>query len=311
MLSALEGRIAAVVSEAAAAGLSVIRPPAGFSGLQAGNRAVRIALAELGPGARSFNRETFSLLGSTESPAARRFVVLLLLARMEFLALPEDPQEPAPARRLLLEDISRIAHRLGAAEARDGTLFQSAAADPGFTVEAFELERGEVGDGTVEGAMRGELRYRVTTRIWPPGEPESLGRIDAVDPFIAGQPVDMRVARSVVAPGQTTEITIHGLGGRRLTQVDAGTRAPLQLAVSVASDLPLAERGSVVSGDTGAEDGVRLIAAAGPDTVLSYRAPADPGATRVEFVVVHLATPERRRGLVLGSVAIRLRPEAP
>jgi hypothetical protein len=77
----------------------------------------------------------------------------------------------------------------------------------------------------------------------------------------------------------------------------------------VASDLPPAQRGIVTSGTAGAETGVRIVAVTLPETVVDYQAPSgNLGATRVEFVSVYVATGDLRRGILLGSVAVRLQP---
>ena len=73
-------------------------------------------------------------------------------------------------------------------------------------------------------------------------------------------------------------------------------------------DVPPAERGSIPAGAAGNETGLRILEVAGPELLIPYQAPAgDPGPVgRVEYVAVHLATPDGGKGIYLGSAAIRL-----
>jgi hypothetical protein len=104
-------------------------------------------------------------------------------------------------------------------------------------------------------------------------------------------------------------VRIRGVGGERLVEIDPRTREPLELALTVVSDLPPNERGAITSGAAGLESGVRIVAVGDPETVAVYRAPAgELGATRAEAVAVHLATPEGARGLLLGSAPVLLVP---
>jgi hypothetical protein len=79
----------------------------------------------------------------------------------------------------------------------------------------------------------------------------------------------------------------------------------------VISDLPPALRGTITSGADGAEPGLRIVSAGAASTVITYAAPTgNLGATRNEFVALHLATPDGQRGVFLGSAAIQLVPKA-
>ena len=131
----------------------------------------------------------------------------------------------------------------------------------------------------------------------------------AIDAIVAALPLSIATDSPVVPTGGTTLVRIRGVGGERLVDTDPETREPLELALTVVSDLPPNERGAITSGAAGLETGVRIVPVADPETVAGYRAPAgELGATRAEAVAVHLATPEGGRGLFLGSAAVILVP---
>jgi hypothetical protein len=97
-----------------------------------------------------------------------------------------------------------------------------------------------------------------------------------------------------------------------LTDPATGATAPLALAVTVVSDLPAGLRGTIQSGDPGVETGVRIVPAGGAETIVSYHAPTGSlGAVRTEYVAFHLATPDKRTGVFLGSAAVNLIPAGP
>ena len=60
------------------------------------------------------------------------------------------------------------------------------------------------------------------------------------------------------------------------------------------------------------ELGVRIIPAGDAETVIAYHAPEGSlGTTRTEYVAIHMATPDNRRGVFLGSAAVNLLPKTP
>jgi hypothetical protein len=148
-------------------------------------------------------------------------------------------------------------------------------------------------------------------------EPDNLAQarqllledMSAVDSVLEILPIALHVDDPVVVAGATTTIRIRGVPGSRLLDVETRARGPLALALSVVSDLPPAQRGTIESGSAAAETGLRIVTAAGPEVAAVYRAPNDLGAVRFEAVSVHLATATSARGLFLGSAPILLRPE--
>lgn len=317
MLGDVESRIAAIVGNGVVTRthLKVVQPPQGAEQPAAGADFLRVSVSTIGPD-RKFEREHFQLSSTEETPTQRRVVPVAISAKLEFRLHPVLPDTgnagPAllAARTLLLEDISAVAHLLSANNIRTGDAFAPAAGDPGFRIRSFELVNGQVVPELVDDLLSGRLEYEVGVEIWPSVSAEELGRIDAVDSLILPQPYPITTDRPAVPVGETARIRIVGISQQRLAQVDAGTREPVDLAVRVASDLPLDQRGSIEGGRTGAETGLRIFASSSPETVVTYRAPTgDIGSTRTEYVTVHLATPEDGAGALLGSVALRLIPE--
>jgi hypothetical protein len=161
----------------------------------------------------------------------------------------------------------------------------------------------------VEDPFVAELGYVGSAIVWPPGPPTQEGLMRAIDTIIGVLPLAITADSPVVPAGGTTSVRIRGVGGERLVDTDPETHEPLELALTVVSDLPPDERGAITSGQPGLEVGVRIVAVSEPETVAAYRAPAgELGATRAEAVAVHLATPEGARGLFLGSAAVLLTP---
>ena len=75
------------------------------------------------------------------------------------------------------------------------------------------------------------------------------------------------------------------------------------------SDAPPARRGAISGGVAGTETGFRVIDVTLPETSIGYQAPASGiDRTRLEYVAIHLATPDGQRGVFLGSAAVRLEP---
>ena len=135
------------------------------------------------------------------------------------------------------------------------------------------------------------------------------GKILAIDTVSVALPVSIVASNPVLRAGQTAIVTTRSLPLSRLVTPTPATRAPLQLAVTVLSDVPPAQRGTITGGSAGQETGFRIIEVTPPQTAISYHAPAAAIArARVEYVAVHLATPEGHRGEFIGSIAMRLEP---
>lgn len=308
MLSELERKITAVVGDSLSGRphLTVLEAPAAAQGLQPGRGSVRVALSELTPQA-SFEAGSFTVEGGPGARQSRRVLGVSFGARVEFQLRPADQSNEGltAGRRLLLEDVSLVAHGLGAAGALAGGAFQTGAADPGFRVLTFALVKGQVGGEPVNQTLAGELLYGGDAHIWPPGAAEGAGEIRALDVTLAPLPLNVAAEPLVKAGGQS-EVRIAPVAGSRLA---GDARAPLQLAVGVVSDLPPAQRGRIDAGQPGATPGFRVVTAGEGETVVVYRAPTgDIGATRLEYVTVHLATPQGEAGIFLGSAAVRLAP---
>jgi hypothetical protein len=310
MLSELERKITAVVGDSLSGRphLSVLEAPAPPPDLQPGKGSARVSLSGLTPQS-SFEPGMFVVDGDAGARKARRVLGLKFGARVEFLLRPADQAGAAlaAARKLLLDDVALVAHALGAPPAQSGAAFKSGAADPGFSVRTFALVNGSVGGEPQNQLLAGELLYEGDAYIWPPGGAEDAGEIQALDVMLAPLPLNVSVAKPQLKTGGQTDVRIAPVRGGRLS--DGGARAPLQLAVGVVSDLPPAQRGQIVTGQASATAGFRVVTAGEGETSVVYRAPAgDLGATRLEYVAVHLATPQREVGIFLGSAAVRLAP---
>ena len=84
---------------------------------------------------------------------------------------------------------------------------------------------------------------------------------------------------------------------------------PLDLAVIVLSSAPPADRGVIENGAAAAETGVRLVRAA-PGAGVVYRAPALAQGERLEYVAIHYATRDGKRGGFLTTFAVRVKAGA-
>jgi len=305
VLAALEQKLAALVGDAVAArtDLSVVAggdDPAP----DVGRGVVRAAVAEL---AAESGFVPDDVLVHRQNGTSRRLLPVGFQATLEFVRRPTAASAAAArtARRLLLEDVSLVAHALAAAPVRAGGAFAVADPDPGFEVRGFGLGVGATPAERDDGLFTGLLRYGGRAVLWPPGAPQQEGVVLAVDALTSALPLTIGVDAPVVAAGGTTTIRIRGVGGQRLLDVDPFTQEPLQLALAVLSDLPPGERGIVESGTQGVETGVRLVTVGDLETTVVYRAPApDAGPVVSETVAVHLATPEGVRGVFLGATAV-------
>lgn len=309
MLSELEGKVVALVGNALAArpAVSVVRAAGPPVPPDPGEGVAAVGLTGITP-ELGFDQEQTSLAGSGDSVTSRRVLPVRFTASVRLLRRPQTqtPAAVAAGRQLLLEDLTLVGYALGRSEVRSGEAFAVAAPDPGFLVRSFGLGNGDLLVEPSDGALVGELVYEGSADVWPPGPPEDEGVIGAVDLVVAALPIGFVVDDPTVAAGATTTVRIRAGNPSRLENLDPGDRSALRLAVVVISDLPPAERGSVEGGDPGAETGMRLVAVSAPETLVTYRAPEDPGAIRFEHVAVHAARPDGTRGVLLGTVAIQL-----
>lgn len=309
MLNEIERKLAAILGDGLAARnhLSIVEGGVGLP--DAAKGIVRVSIADFQP-ASFFAPDEQTIGGGSPAPV-RRVLPLAFHARVDFAALPADntPAAATAARIRMLEDISLAAHLLGADAIRDGTGFQTAAPDPGFSVESFALQQATLPADTAGIPLSAELIYLGEASIWPPNVTSDVGRIVAVDPIIATLPIDAVLDSPSVRAGSGARVHIRGVHGKRLTDPTTGARNPVRFAVNVVSDLPMAQRGSITTGDAGVETGFRLVTSDDTETLIDYKAPSgDLGTTRVEFVAIHLAKPDGHSGAFLGSVAVPLVP---
>lgn len=312
MLSELEGKLVALVGDALAsrpAPLTVIRATGAPDPPDPGEGVAAVGLTGITP-EPGFDREQTTFAGSGGAVTSRRVLPVRFTASVRFLRRPQNQSAAAAAagREQLLVDLTLVGHALGRSEVRSGAAFAVAAPDPGFAVRSFGLGEGDLLAVATDGALAGELHYEGSADVWPPAPPEPEGVIDAIDVLVAALPIGFDVDDAAVASGTTTTVRISAGTPTRLDDPGSGERSALRLAVLVMSDLPPAERGSVEGGDPGAETGVRLLAVTSPETVVTYRAPDDPGAIRLEHLAVHAARPDGTRGVLLGTLAIPLLP---
>jgi hypothetical protein len=312
MLAELESKLAALVGDAVAARthLSVLRAGTQRDPLQQGRGEVLVGVTALARDP-SFAPEGILVLEANGGAASRRLLEVGFAASLGFSLRPPNEQSAVlqTARTLLMEDVSLVGHALGAPAVRTGAAFVTAAPDPGFLVHRFELGDAAIATARTDSLLTGELRYRGDAAIWPPGAVEDEGLIAAV--ALAGQvlPLTIAVDSPVVVTGATTSVRIHAATGRRLLDPGTGENEPLELALTIVSDLPTEERGAITSGSVGTA-GARIVEVTVPETVVVYRAPeGDLGAVRSEQVAAHLARPDGSAGVFLGSAAVLLREE--
>jgi hypothetical protein len=311
MLDAIESRLTAIVGESLAerTHVSVVRAPASLAAPNPGGTLVRVALGAVTPEA-TFERGTFHVT-KVPTPTSRRVLPIRFGARLEFRARPDgtDPPALASARARLLGDLAVAAHFLGAEPVRSGSAFASSAPDPGFRVLAFGLSRCGAASDADGGLLSAELECEGGGIIWPPELARDEGVIARLDVLVAA-PLDVHAVSPRVPLGGTASVRIAPFAGSRLDP--GGARGPASLALKVVSDLPLDRRGSITEGSSGAETGVKIIQASSEPTVVTYRAPTgDVGATRTEYVTVHLASADGRSGAFLGSAALKLEVASP
>jgi hypothetical protein len=309
MLGMIEQKLTAILGDdlAARSHVDVLEAP-GPAMPTAGRTAVLVALAELTP-APLFEREQFAFNGTQ----SRRILPLQFAINVDCAMCPvgNSAAQLASAREFLLADVSLIAHGLARPELLNGKGFAVADPDPGFRVLNFALTTGAVirDADAASGLLSARLHYRGSAEIWPPDVTQDEGQILAIDTVSMALPLTIVSSNPVLRAGQTAIVTTRSLPLSRLVTQAPTVRAPLQLAVTVLSDAAPAQRGIISGGSPGQETGIRIIEVTPPQTAITYRAPAAGIArSRVEYVAVHLATPDGHRGVFIGSIAMRLEP---
>jgi hypothetical protein len=309
VLGELERKLAAIVADGVTSrthltvGIVPVDPPA------AGRGTISIGLSDLAldPG---FSPSLVAFGGTPANPTSRRVLPLTFKAELSFSMQPSADTETArgDARALMLEDIAAVAHLLADTALGSGSGFAIASPDPGFSVQAFALDKGSVQQDLQAGHYTGRLDYLGRAEVWPVGVQGDEGVIRAADPLIVPLPLALRVTDGGVQPGGSTTIMVDAPQTQRLAGPAGGSRAPVRLAVMVLADVPPGQRGTIPTGTAGAETGVRILEVTGLHLAVQYQAPAgNPGpAGRIEHVAVHLATSSNTSGVLLGSVAIRL-----
>lgn len=309
MLSTIEQKLTSILGDqlAARAHLEVLEAP-GPTVPAAGFGSVLVAFAEITP-APLFDREQFTF----NAAKSRRILPLQFIVNVDCVMHPagNSPAQLASARELLLTDVSLIAHGLARQEFNSGKGFAVADPDPGFRVLEFALSNGAVvrDADPATGLLSARLQYRGNAEIWPIGVEQDEGEILAIDTVSVALPVSIVANNPVVRAGQTAIVNIRSLPASRLAIRTPLTNASLQLAVTVLSDAAPAQRGTISGGNAGKETGFRIIDVTPPQTTITYQAPAgEINRSRIEYVAVHLATPDRHSGVFIGSFAMRLEP---
>jgi hypothetical protein len=310
MLAAIEQKLTSILGGdlATRTHLEVLEAPA-RSAPAAGRGTVLVSVAEWTP-TPLFERGQFSFSGTQ----SRRVQPIQFRVNVDCLMHPSgnSAAQLAVARELLLTDVSLVSHGLARPELHNGKGFAVADPDPGFQVFSFGLENAAVNRDadSASGLLSAQLQYRGKAEIWPPGVLQDEGEILAIDTTTVVLPLEISVANPVLRAGESSVVNARSLPASRLMTRAPDTRAPLQLAVTVLSDAPPAQRGTILGGSAGQESGLRIIDVTPPLTVISYQAPADAiSRARVEYVSVHLATPDGHRGIFIGSAAVRLEPD--
>jgi hypothetical protein len=310
MLAAIERKLAAIVADGLAGRphLDVVVVRGGATDPPVGRGRLEVGL--IGTDAMAaFEVDSFGVVGAGPLPR-RRLLPVSFTAKLNFLHTPVavDAATLADARALQLDDLALTAHLLAASDVRSGQAFAAAADDAGYRVRCFGVGASVLVQDSARTALTASLTCNGEAEIWPPGSAtsaeSSIRRVERISEVL---PVRIEVDRRAVPIGGTTTVRLRAIEGQRLVNPDTGATAPLQLAVSVLSDLPPAQRGSIQSGQPGAETGVRIVPSAGAETVITYQAPGgNVGSVRTEYVVFHLATPDNQRGIFVGSAAISL-----
>jgi hypothetical protein len=306
VLAELEKKLASLVGDAVAARphLSVLRAGTQRNPPQAGRGQIVVGVQTLDHEA-AFRHEGFLVATSNGGTTSRRVLDVGFGASLAFLLRPanENAGGLGAARTLLMDDVSLVGHALGDQSVRTGAAFVTAAPDPGFLVRRFELGAGTIATARVDALLTGELRYTGEAAIWPPGVVQDEGVIATVDLVRELLPLTVAVDEPVVVTGDETTVRIRASAGRRVEE------GPIELALTIVSDLPPDERGAITSGAAGVA-GARIVPVTAPETLVVYRAPeGDLGAVRSERIAVHLARPDGAAGVFLGSAPVLLRED--
>ena len=313
MLDGLETKLVAAVADAVTgrANLDVVQSAGPGDDPTAGRTVARIGVDSVAP-ERGFDRDVIEVTGPSTAPVSRRVLPVQFVAAAHFAARPTDGGAPArtAARTQLVGDVSAVAHAVAGPTFVAGSAFD-VEGDPGFTVRSFALADGDLDPDPVVGddpaLLRAVLHWDGRAIVWPTSPPGPEGVMLGVDVALNATPLVLSAAVPVVTRGGDTVVSIGGIGGRRLTDVDPPTREPLALAISVTSDLPPADRGRIDGGAAGTEPGVRIVPIDDAVTTVTYRAPtASLGTVGVELVAVHYATREGGRGVFIDALPIRL-----
>jgi len=314
MLADIEKKLTAILGDGLVARTHVqVVEAAGQAAPAAGKEVVTVSLPSVSSEA-GFDRERSRISPvNGGSASVQRVLPLRFVAQIDFAIRPQDTNVTSinAARALLLDDVSLSAYLLADQPVTDGSAFQTAAPDPGFEILSFAFTTGTVGD-IVDGTISAQLLYGGVAAIWPAGVSQRQGTIVAIDPTLIALPIQTVTDLSSVVAGTGTSVRIRSVNGQRLSNASTRARSPLQLAVTVISDLPMGQRGTITSGSPGAESGFQIVTTADPETVVGYKAPAvnNLGNTRVEFIAIHIATPDGHSGAFLGSAAVALVPGA-
>lgn len=309
MLAAIERKLASIVGDGLAARthLSVVTAPVTATDPPEGRGTVVVGIAASNEIGR-FERDFVGVDVGGSLPR-RRVLPVGFTAHLDFLQTPATGIATAlsDARALQLDDLSLAAHLLAGPDVRNGQAFTSEAADAGYRVLRFGVGSASLTQIPTRVALTASLECSGEAEVWPPGvaSPESaIARVERVEVVL---PVRVDVDSPVVRTGGSTNIRLRSLAGKRLIDPATGESSPLALAVTVTSDLPPGQRGSIQSGEPGIETGVRIVPVGGAETMIVYRAPTGSlGSVRTEYVAIHLATPEKRVGVFLGSAAVNL-----
>lgn len=293
MLAALEQQVTAQVQKA----LTDARLRVSDSVPVEGQGSVSVTLLEVGAG-DGFDREQHAVV-----PAGKRRVLPVSFAvRVGIRVRPaeESAQALRAARELLLGGVSLVAHALGERKVRSGAAFLLPETDLGFDVTSFTLEKADVGSASQDGLLAGELLYRGTAGIWPLQDTEPVFFIRETEVTVVAAP-QHAADPPRVAVGKTSTIDL-----RSLVQL---SDKPLRVAVRVMSDLPPAERGTIVGGREGTPDlgGERFFDSVDDAFTVTYAAAKQPAT---EIITIHYLHDDDRRGALIGSAAITVVPGA-
>jgi hypothetical protein len=304
MLAELENKTAALIADSMAARnhLRVVAAPGPPIPAADGLGVAVVSLSEAITGGE-FQADRF--VSQTQPPQTRRVLPLSIVADIDFAMRPTNtPAGLAAARTLLLEDVSLVSHFLSGDGIRGGVAFNIDNPDPGFRVHSFRVTKDVVGRDVQQGMLTARIGCQGQVEIWPPDQVSKEGRIDAVQSVIVPQPIEILPRQPVAALGGAVRLQLRGLPVARR----AGPPVePFALSVRVLSDVPPNQRGTIGNGVAGAEADSRIVSVTGSSTDVQYVAPATGvNGMRVEFVSVHIATPEGKAGTFLGSVAVRV-----